>query len=211
LDDQTGQTFAGHINTYLSEHGQKIRPVAVVAVNPEQSKHLETAILILCGLSVDFVNLRAESYDDGTRVPKSVFGTALEDATRRDFTINSLFYNVTSGKIEDLTGKGLDDLKRGIIRTPMPTHTTFMDDPLRILRANRFACRLGFELDTELCDALKDESLVHALVSKVSMERVGKELAGMMDGPRPLQAIELLVRFNLTSSVFQMPPSLDKP
>jgi tRNA nucleotidyltransferase (CCA-adding enzyme) len=210
LDDQTGQTFASKINRYLSEHGEKVKPVTVVAVNPEQSKHLETAMLMLCGFSVDFVNLRAESYDDDTRIPNITFGTALEDAIRRDFTINTLFYNVATREIEDLTGKGLDDLRNGIIRTPMPTLATFKDDPLRMLRAVRFACRFGFELDAEICEALADESLARALSSKVSMERVGKELTGMIDGPQPLKAIEMLARFRLTSCVFQFPPSLKR-
>jgi tRNA nucleotidyltransferase (CCA-adding enzyme) len=69
------------------------------------------------------------------------FGTATEDAYRRDFTINAMFYNIITEQVEDLTAKGLDDLKNGIIRTPLPALQTFKDDPLRLLRAIRFAGR----------------------------------------------------------------------
>jgi len=70
-------------------------------------------------------------------------GTPLEDAERRDLTINSMFYNIKEEKIEDYTGKGLDDLWAGIARTPLDPYKTFTDDPLRILRTVRFASRFS--------------------------------------------------------------------
>ena len=73
-------------------------------------------------------------------------GTPLEDALRRDFTINSMFYNINERRLEDLTGRGLSDLNNQLIETPMDAHQTFIDDPLRILRGFRFAARLGFKL-----------------------------------------------------------------
>ncbi|KAJ0086673.1 hypothetical protein Patl1_07788 [Pistacia atlantica] len=66
------------------------------------------------------------------------FGTAEEDAYRRDLTINSLFYNINTSSVEDLTGRGIEDLKSGKIVTPLPPKATFLDDPLRVLRAIRF-------------------------------------------------------------------------
>jgi tRNA nucleotidyltransferase/poly(A) polymerase len=64
-------------------------------------------------------------------------GTPEEDACRRDLTINSLFYNVNTGMVEDYCGRGLADLRQGVIRTPLPPFTTLLDDPLRVLRAIR--------------------------------------------------------------------------
>ena len=72
--------------------------------NPDKSKHLETATTRVFGYQIDFVGLRAEVYTDKSRVPEVHPGTAQEDAYRRDFTINALFYNLNSGQVEDFTG-----------------------------------------------------------------------------------------------------------
>jgi len=93
------------------------------------------------GLDLDFVNLRSEEYTEATRIPQMRFGTPLEDAERRDLTINSLFYNIHTDLIEDWTGYGLSDLDQKIARTPLEPDTTFRDDPLRVLRVARFATR----------------------------------------------------------------------
>jgi len=68
---------------------------------------------------IDLVNLRSETYSDISRVPTIEIGTPEQDALRRDLTINSMFYNINENKIEDYTGKGLDDLKNKILRTPL--------------------------------------------------------------------------------------------
>lgn len=90
---------------------------------------------------IDLVNLRSEKYTDDSRVPVIEIGSPEEDALRRDLTINALFYNINEQKVEDFTGKGLEDLQNGIIRTPLDPLQTFLDDPLRVLRTIRFACR----------------------------------------------------------------------
>ena len=77
-------------------------------------------------------------------------GTAKEDALRRDFTINSLFYNLNTETVEDFTEKGVDDLREGLVRTPISAHITFKDDPLRVLRAIRFGSRFHFQIDNEV-------------------------------------------------------------
>jgi len=107
-------------------------------------------------------------------------GTAIEDALRRDFTINALFYNLNLRTIEDLTGMGLSDLHRKIIRTPISAFTTFEDDPLRVLRAIRFSSRLCFALDEELLQAAQTPAIHSALMTKISRERIYKECEGMM-------------------------------
>jgi tRNA nucleotidyltransferase (CCA-adding enzyme) len=98
-----------------------------IPANPEQSKHLETATMQLHGLSLDLVNLRSETYSVASRIPQIEFGTPLQDAERRDFTINALFYNLHTKEIEDFTGRGLQDLRDGIIRTPLAPLVTFLD------------------------------------------------------------------------------------
>lgn len=101
--------------------------MGVIPANPDQSKHLETATLRLHGLSIDMVHLRNETYTEHSRIPTIAVGTPKQDAERRDFTINTLFYNLNTGEVEDYTGRGLQDIKDGIIRTPLEPKVTFMD------------------------------------------------------------------------------------
>lgn len=144
----------------------------VIKENPSKSKHLETASFDAFGLSLDFCALRNETYND-TRIPIIDKGTALEDAFRRDFTINSIFYNINDSKFEDLTEKGFEDLNNGIIRTPLCPKQTFLDDPLRILRGFRLIAKLNFTLQNDIIKYIKEENIIkEALRDKVSKERV---------------------------------------
>lgn len=159
LDNMLGKEFADTVNQYLESHGQETHSVAVIMSNPDQSKHLETARMKIRGLWIDLVNLRSEEYAHNSRIPTMTFGTPEQDAFRRDFTINSLFYNINTGTVEDFTGRGIEDMKIGIIRTPLPARETFLDDPLRVLRAVRFASRFGFSLDQSLVEAARDDQV----------------------------------------------------
>ena len=106
-------------------------------------------------------------------------GTPLDDALRRDLTFNSLFYNINEQKVEDFTGKGVQDLQQGICRTPLEPVKTFLDDPLRILRTIRFANRFEFKVEEEIIAAAKLPEVKEALSTKVSYERLGVELDKM--------------------------------
>ncbi|KAK1737288.1 tRNA nucleotidyltransferase/poly(A) polymerase family protein [Skeletonema marinoi] len=188
--------------------------IGVIGANPSQSKHLETATMNIHGIDVDFVNLRAEEvYEANSRIPTSktrMFGTPLEDALRRDFTINSLFYNIRTGKVEDWTGRGLTDLmETRLIVTPVDPHETFHDDPLRVLRAIRFCVRLDFTLHNDIVQAAMSKRVHHSLHVKVSRERVGKELEGMLTGKhaRPGCALDMIAELHLAGSVFAFPGS----
>jgi tRNA nucleotidyltransferase (CCA-adding enzyme) len=100
---------------------------------------LECAIIKVLGTYIDLVNLRSEEYGDDSRVPVIKIGTPEQDALRRDLTLNSLFFNINTMKVEDYTGTGISDLKEGIAKTPLHPLKTFVDDPLRVLRVIRFA------------------------------------------------------------------------
>ena len=182
--------------------------IAVIAANPNQSKHLETATTKIHGLEIDFANLRHEAYTDDSRIPTVQLGTPSQDAHRRDFTMNSLFLNLHTMVIEDYTCRGLIDLlfsKK--VTTPLPAIETFQDDPLRVLRAIRFAVRFQYTLDIELENAARNENIHAALHVKVSRERVGKELIGMLHGKgaNPKKAFQLINRLHLAGSVFLAP------
>jgi hypothetical protein len=197
LDNVTGKQFAETVNEYLRSTGHRTSSVAVIQANPEQSKHLETATTRVFDMWIDFVNLRAEVYDPGSRIPRMTFGTAVQDAERRDFTVNALFYNVTTNEIEDMTGSGVDDLAAGLLRTPLDPHVTFLDDPLRVMRAVRFASRFGFHMVAPLRAAAQNPEVLAALRHKVSRERVGNETDLMLAGPRPLSSARVLHAFGL--------------
>ena len=187
LDGMTGQDFVNLLQQELRKHHEEnlISHIGKIAINPDQSKHLETVTGKVCGFECDFVNLRNESYALHSRIPEMAFGTAKEDALRRDFTINSLFYNLNSQVVEDLTGHGISDLKSQLIRTPLDARTTFKDDPLRALRAIRFASRLKFKICPEIIAACHDNDIQQALATKVSHERIVIELNKMLSSQHP--------------------------
>lgn len=123
----------------------------------------------------------------------------MEDALRRDFTINALFYNLNTRSVEDFTGLGIEDLRNGLVRTPLSPLTTFTDDPLRVLRAIRFASRLNFRLVDELIVTARNEVVHQSLANKISRERVLKELAGMMNSNgHPYVAILMMYRYEIS-------------
>ncbi|KFZ02602.1 hypothetical protein V500_00077 [Pseudogymnoascus sp. VKM F-4518 (FW-2643)] len=177
--------------------------------NPGMSKNLETAIGKVFGLDIDLVNLRTEVYTPNSRSPQMEFGTAREDAFRRDATINALFYDVDKQQVKDFTGRGLDDMAAGIIRTPLESYQTFMDDPLRVLRVIRFASKLGYSIDQGAQLAMKDKKIHRALSKNVSRERIGIEVMKMMRDLNPSLAFRLIYEAGLYSTVFLGP--LDTP
>jgi tRNA nucleotidyltransferase/poly(A) polymerase len=197
ISNMTGYQFGMQLKEYLDdpqnlEKYKKTLPNgemhdAIVSLhkieaNPEKSKHLETVTTRIFGLDIDLVNLRKETYSEDSRNPQMEFGTAVEDALRRDATINALFYNLNESKLEDLTKQGLDDMKKRLIRTPLEPYQTFKDDPLRVLRLIRFASRLGYAIDREAEDAMQNEDIRVALKLKISKERVATELEKMLKG-----------------------------
>lgn len=164
-----------------------------------------SATIQLGKFAVDLVNLRTESYANDSRIPTIEIGTPTEDASRRDLTINALFYNVHNDMIEDFTGKGLKDLKEKVVRTPLPALTTLLDDPLRALRAVRFACRLQFSIANDLIAACTDSSVRLALTTKVSRERISHELVLMLTQQHAARAVVLLHSLGLLPMIFLLP------
>ncbi|CAD7956590.1 unnamed protein product [Amoebophrya sp. A25] len=218
VDQGTGEEFADHVEKYskfiqtLDANAApsyasklKISSVGTVRKNPEQSKHLATACFRICGVSIDVTNLRTEVYaEESGRIPVVQVGTADEDAHRRDLTINSLFYNLQEASVEDLTGKGIQDLQYGFIRTPLDPEVTFLDDPLRVLRVVRFACRYQFDMDPEILRACRLPHVQQALACrKVSAERLGIEIEKVMKHARsPARAIHYFATTGMLEPVF---------
>ncbi|GJT36877.1 putative CCA tRNA nucleotidyltransferase 2 isoform X1 [Tanacetum coccineum] len=209
LDNMLGKEFCEKVNEYLVSTGEETHGIGVIQSNPDQSKHLETARMRLFDVWIDFVNLRSEDYTENSRIPTMKFGSAEQDAYRRDLTINSLFYNINTCLVEDLTGRGLDDLKSGRIVTPLPPKETFLDDPLRVVRAIRFSARFEFEMVEELKAAAADEDVKSAIADKISRERIGHEVDLMVSGNRPVKAMAYISELGLFWVVFTPPTNCD--
>ncbi|MHB8613039.1 MAG: CCA tRNA nucleotidyltransferase [Candidatus Dormibacteraceae bacterium] len=157
-----------------------------------------TAQVSLPGHLVEFVNARSESYAPDSRKPDVRPATLSEDLRRRDFTINTLLMDF-DGAILDHVG-GQKDLDARILRTPTDPLRTFADDPLRMLRAIRFASQLGFEPAPDLLPAMR-QMKARLAPPVISAERVAEELRLMLTSPRPRLAIELLDAGGLLESV----------
>jgi len=145
------------------------------------------------GLVADFVMARKEiGYIPGTRKPILELGTLEDDLMRRDFTLNALAED-EDGKLIDLFG-GLEDLKNGILRTPLDPMITMMDDPLRILRALRFSITKGFTIDLKIFDAMRQPDIIEKLRLTVSQERMREEIFKMMkhDTPATLRLLHII-------------------
>lgn len=139
---------------------------------------------------IETVQTRAEKYTKATsRCPEVVAGTIEDDCYRRDFTVNTLYKNLATGEILDITGRGIPDIQEGILRTPMNPEITFDDDPVRILRCLRFAARFGWKIEPEVMTALNNNISRLSIVSK---ERHRTELGKMVAGNNPVGALTLL-------------------
>ena len=206
INHLSGEEFASRLLEYLAAENpqMKAQSVHTIKKNPDKSKHLETCTTKLFGLDIDFVNLRSEKYTADSRVPVIECGTAEEDALRRDATLNALFYNLNQDKIEDFTGKGLDDLRNGILRTPLAPYQTFLDDPLRVLRLIRFSSTFDFQIDSNTIEAMPTDEIKQALIHKISRERVGVELDKILMGNNPIYGLRLISHVGLTNSIFNV-------
>lgn len=148
-----------------------------------------TAMIGINGRQIELVGARKESYDVSSRKPSTVAGTLLDDIKRRDFTINTLLENLHTHEILDLTGCARQDIERKIIRTPQDPIATFNDDPLRMLRAVRFAVRLGFNIDDETYAAMRHCA---GRLKIVSGERIRDEFVKIVLFPDAAEGLEML-------------------
>jgi len=148
-----------------------------------------TAMVTIADRQVEIVSARSESYVPQSRKPEVEPSTLEQDVLRRDFTINTLLENLHTGEVLDLTGRAIEDIRKGIIRTPLDPAATFEDDPLRMLRAVRFAARFGFAIEEATYSGIREKA--HRL-SIISSERIRDELSKMLTSPGCSRALEML-------------------
>ena len=172
-------------------------PAQVMGLFPgsnEVGAHFGVVIAKHGGHHVEIATFRTDgSYRDGRRPETVTFSTPLEDAQRRDFTINGLFEKTETGEVIDFVG-GLADLERGIIRAIGEPTARFSEDGLRLLRAVRFAAVLGFAIEPQTDTALRDCA---RLLDRISPERIRDEFSKILKSPRRRTGIEHLVDTDL--------------
>lgn len=164
-------------------------------------KTFGTAMLRSKGMEVEFVGARRESYSQDSRKPQVEPGTLDDDQRRRDFTINAMAWSLNDATFGQLVDPfdGMDDLEDGIIRTPCDPDITFSDDPLRMMRAVRFASQLGFTIEEETFEAIRRN---RERIRIVSRERIATELNKIVLSPVPSMGFELLDLTGLLELIF---------
>ncbi len=191
---------------------------------PEQIKNLSVAFLRMFGQDVEILPLRGnEVYEEGSRNPVSTEeATAELDAFRRDLTINSMFYNINTGQIEDFTGQGFNDLQTMTLRTPtrpgkdpaQEATRIFSEDPLRLLRILRFNGRYeGSQISPEVLEAMKNPNIHHQIVRRLQgdasggivPERTADELKKIMMGDQPEKALRTMYDIGLLKKILLLP------
>ncbi|MBB3087803.1 CCA tRNA nucleotidyltransferase [Nocardioides albus] len=147
---------------------------------------------------VEVTTYRSEAYEADSRKPSVAYGTSLaDDLVRRDFTVNAMAVRLPGREVVDLYG-GVVDLATRVLRTPGTPEASFSDDPLRMMRAARFAAQLGFEVAPEVVAAMKDMA---SRISIISAERVRDELVKLICAPFPRRGLSLLVETGLAELV----------
>jgi poly(A) polymerase len=157
--------------------------------------------------TVEVTTYRSESYDPESRKPEVEYGDSIEgDLSRRDFTVNSMALELTTKTPEFIDPfNGLEDLAKKVLRTPSKAENSFSDDPLRMMRAARFASQLGFDIAPEVLQAMKDMS---GRISIISAERVRDEFTKMLMSQNPRTGITILVETGLAEIVLPEIPKL---
>jgi len=174
----------------------KMRPIPRVVVY----SRFGTAMLKHKNIEIEFVGARKESYSHNSRKPDVEEGSLEDDQNRRDFTINALALSLNEDNFGEIIDpfNGLQDLEHKILRTPLDPGKTFSDDPLRILRAIRFATQLDFSIEDETYHAI---SKYRNRISIVSKERIATELNKILASPKPSIGLNLLFDTELLKNI----------
>lgn len=159
-----------------------------------------TAMLPINDNKIEFVTAREESYERSSRKPRVKKASLESDLSRRDFTINALAASINKEHLGMLLDpfNGIQDLLDKILRTPLDPEKTFDDDPLRMMRAIRFASQLYFKIDAKVFNAIQ---LMAPRISIVSMERVSDEFFKILASPKPSIGLELLYKSGLAMHI----------
>lgn len=215
--DLDSYVIGGFVRDYILDRGES-KDIDIVAIgsgiklaqkvsdllpqNPKVSifKNYGTAMLKDESNELEFVGARKESYQEDSRNPAVEEGTLEDDQNRRDFTINAMAINLSEEKFGELIDpfNGVEDLKNKIIRTPLDPDITFSDDPLRMLRAVRFATQLQFKIEEKSFESITRNA---ERIKIISSERIVDELHKILASPKPSIGFAILNKTNLLSPI----------
>lgn len=190
-------TIVGDAIQFAERLAEELNTKAVVY------ERFRTAMVPYQGLQLEFVGTRKETYNANSRKPIVTEGSLLDDLKRRDFTINALAIS-----IEDIAHNniniidefdGIADLERMLLRTPLDPHTTFSDDPLRMLRAARFSAQLQFQIEQQSLTAMKEMA---ERIRIISQERISTEFLKILASPKPSIGLDILHKTGLLEYIF---------
>lgn len=186
----SGMDLAAQVSEYISGNSQV-----------SYFKNFGTAMVKTQEYELEFVGARKESYRMDSRKPIVEDGSLEDDQKRRDFTINALAISLNSNTFGDLVDpfEGVKDLRKKIIKTPLEPNITFSDDPLRMMRAIRFASQLGFDIEGDTFHAIAENK---ERISIVSMERISDELNKIVLSKVPSYGFKLLFQTGLLELIF---------
>lgn len=164
-------------------------------------KRFGTAMFMYRDLELEFVGARKESYRSDSRKPVVEDGTLEDDQNRRDFTINALAISLNSDSFGDIMDsfKGLDHLAAKTLQTPLDPDTTYSDDPLRMMRAIRFATQLNFKIEKESFESITRNA---ERIGIISQERITTELNKIILSPKPSIGFKLMFKTGLLALIF---------
>lgn len=190
-----GRKAATDIDFVTEDNGILLAEKIANALDPKLKvsvfKTYGTAMFKYQNLELEFVGARKESYSEDSRKPAVENGSLEDDQKRRDFTINAMAISLNSDNFGELVDPfdGRQDLTKKLLRTPLEPHQTYSDDPLRMMRAIRFACVLNFNIENHSLEAIRQEA---DRIKIVSMERIMVEFNKIMNSEKPSVGLQLL-------------------
>ncbi len=190
-----GRTDLTDIDFVTERSGIELAKAVAHEIKPELTvsffKNYGTAMFKFQGLDLEFVGARKESYSENSRKPEVESGLLSDDLQRRDFTVNAMAISLNTDDFGALIDpfNGRQDLQDKILRTPLEPHKTYSDDPLRMMRAIRFATTLNFEIEENSLEAIRNEA---GRIAIVSMERIMVEFNKIMLSAKPSVGLKLL-------------------
>ncbi|MFN1215363.1 CCA tRNA nucleotidyltransferase [Chryseobacterium kwangjuense] len=189
------RTASTDIDFVTEQSGIELAQTVAQDIDPKLKvsvfKTYGTAMIKYKDLDLEFVGARKESYTENSRKPEVEGGTLEDDQKRRDFTINAMAISLNKSNFGELIDpfNGVDDLEKGILRTPLEPAQTYSDDPLRMMRAVRFASTLNFTIEENSLNAIKQEA---ERIKIVSMERIMVEFNKIMMSKKPSVGLGLM-------------------
>lgn len=160
-----------------------------------------TALVPYNNTQIEFVGTRTEKYTDGSRKPEVKEGTLEDDIRRRDFTVNTMAISLNKDKLGEVLDlfNGIEDLKNRLLVTPLDPVVTFKDDPLRMMRAARFASQLKFEIEAKSFESIKSLNIE---IKKISQERITDEFLKILKTDKPSIGLNVLMDTGLLEIIF---------